>query len=525
MMTRRALAVLAALLSSSCSVVFGLESEQCSVDADCQSRGGEFLGSVCVAGYCRSPTQAVGCQSNSECAGTELCLDAHCTKITNADCPLVLAEENLRSESPIVFSIFAPIDELDPDNTVDIKNYRLALDEFAQELPGGPGGTHPFAGLVCNSRRTATAMPHVIEKVRVPAVLAGLSTGDLATSFQSMGKKNGVFFLSPYDADSTLTAIQDDSLIWSMLGSSTDLAPVYDPLMQRISSHLDAKEPLRVAIVEGEEVFELDLAEAVAASMKIDGVVANANPNFARYGISPTDNTKAVQTVQKLLTVHRPHVVISAAGDEFLTSVLPSLEQGWKAINGALPFPFYVLSMENRLSKWATEIVKANANDVSKRIVGVNYATAKDLGVKNAYLQRYAKQYPNDKDFEEFENHYDAAYFLLYSLVGAGNVATYTGADAARGMNRLLSGARVDVGPLGIANATAALQIPNAKISLFGTLGAPDFDPGTGTRISEGSVWCVKWEGAAAPTEVVDDVLRLDATKENLEGSFPCFAF
>lgn len=525
MKTHRVIAALLGLASSSCSLVFGLDSEQCSVDADCQSRGGEFADSVCVAGYCRSPTQALGCKSNSECNGTELCLDAHCIKVTNADCPLVLGEENLRSENPILFSIFAPIDELDPDNTVDIKNYRMAIDEFAAELPGGPAGTHPFAGLVCNSRRTTTAMPHVVEKVHVPAILAGLATDDLAKSFQNVGKKGGVFFLSPYDADSTLTAIQDDSLIWNILGSSVHLASVYDPLMQRIASHLNAAEPLRVALVEGAETFELDLAEAVSASMKIDGVVANANPNFVRYGVSPTDATLAVQAVQQLLTVHRPHVILSAAGDEFLASVVPSLEQGWKAVNGTLPFPFYVLSMENRLSEKTEELVQASLNDLGGRLLGVNYAAAEDPSVKQAYLQRFAKKYPSDKNFADFENHYDAMYFLLYSFVGAGNVATYSGADVARGMNRLLSGPRIDVGPLGIGSGTAALQIPNTKISLYGALGPPDFDAGTGSRISQGSVWCLEWKGAAALPVMHDDVLRLDATKKTLEGDFPCFAF
>jgi len=512
--------MLFAALSSACTVVFEVEKEQCSTDDDCQDRGGEFADSVCVAGFCRGLATPTGCQSNAECTGTQMCIEQECTKITNLDCPMVINEQNLRSETPIVYSIFSPIDGLDPDNTVDIKNYKLAIEEFERELPGGPDGLHPFAALICDSRKTETAMPHAIEKVRVPAVVAGLSTDDLTTSFEKVGRPNGVFFLSPYDADSTLTSIKDDSLIWHMLGSAADLAPAYVPLMTRIESHLAAAEPLRVAMVEGNEIFELDLADAVAGTMKIGGVVANANPSFARYEISPEDPTKAALVVQKLLTQHRPHVIISAAGEDFMNTVLYPVEQGWNAVNPGLSPPFYVLSMENRFSGQLVNLVKAKGSSFQSRLLGINYASAEDLTLKQAYLQRYGKMYPNDTDYEGYENHYDTIYFLLYSFIAAGDVPSYTGSDLARGITRLLSGPRIDVGPLRIPDGTAALQPANTKISLFGTFGPPDFDAGNGARRSKGSVWCITLD-----PKPVDDVLRLDDTEETLVGDFPCFAF
>jgi hypothetical protein len=460
-----------------------------------------------------------------------MCIEKECTKITNADCPMVIGEEHLRSDAPAVYAIFSPIDEIDPGNSVDIKNYQLAYDEFERELPGGPGGEHPFAALVCNSRNTETAMPHAIEKVHVPAVVAGLSTDDFVTSFESVGKPNGVFFLSPYDADSTLTAINDDSLIWHMLGSAADLASAYGPLMARIEAYLARSEPLRVALVEGEEIFELDLADAMSATMPIDGVIANENASFKRYSISPIDKTKAPVVVNKLLLEQKPDVIISAAGDEFIATVMFSVEQGWQTTNPGKPPPFYVMSMENRYSQQLIEMVKANATKplsnesdrLQRRILGVNYASAKDTTLKEAYLQRYSKAYPSDTNYEAYENHYDTIYYLHYSFVGAGNVGTYAGSDLARGIKRLLSGQEIDVGPLPISDGTAALQLPNASISLYGTLGPPDFNPGTGARKSEGSVWCITPPGPTLSPKPLDDVLRLDDTKQELVGDFTCF--
>jgi hypothetical protein len=154
------------------------------------------------------------------------------------------------------------------------------------------------------------------------------------------------------------------------------------------------------------------------------------------------------------------------------------------------------------------------------RVLGVNHASAKDPTLQAAYLQRFKKAFPDAADYIGYENFYDAMYYLLYAFVGAGNVATYGGADVARGFKRLLSGLRVDVEPLQIANGTAALQNPNATIELHGVMGPPNFDPGSGARHSEGSVWCVN-----ANMQYADDVLRLDEAKTALEGDFPCYAF
>src|SRR4029079_8997303 len=149
-----------------------------------------------------------------------------------------------------------------------------------------------------------------------------------------------------------------------------------------------------VALVEGEEIFELDLADAMSATMPIDGVIANESASFKRYSISPTDKTKAPIVVKKLLLEQKPDVIISAAGDEFIATVMYSVEQGWQTTNPGQPPPFYVLSMENRYSQQLIEMVKANATKqlsnesdrLQRRILGVNYASAKDITLKEAYL-------------------------------------------------------------------------------------------------------------------------------------------
>jgi hypothetical protein len=504
-----------AALTTSCSALFTLDDEQCSTTDDCRSRQGAFADSFCFEGYCKSVGQTTGCSSNAQCGGTELCLDQECITITNTACPMVFGEANLRAESPIVFAILAPFNTA-PLGVLEIQNYKLAFDEFAQELPGGPGGKHPFAALLCN-KDDATASTHAIEKVGVSSVLAQLESDEIVASFQSSGKQQGVFYLTPHDADSSVTVIPDDSLIWSMLGSSTDLAPVYKPLMARVEAHLALPQPVKVALVENDELFELDLANAISNTMTIGGMPANQSPGFSRHAIAASDPSKAQQVVAKLLTEIQPDVIISAAAEEFVTNVLWPVEQAWDAVVGT-QHPFYILSLENLFSGSLYAKIDAKP-ELRTRITGVNYATAKDQTLLDAYLQRFKKAYPETPDYDSSENYYDAMYFLLYAYAAAGDVGTYTGADVSRGMKRLLSGQRVDVGPEGIPAGVAYLQVPNSQIALYGTLGPPDFDAGTGARISEGSVWCVADTG-----EPLSDVLRLDDGGE-LVGDFPCFDF
>jgi hypothetical protein len=90
-------------------------------------------------------------------------------------------------------------------------------------------------------------------------------------------------------------------------------------------------------------------------------------------------------------------------------------------------------------------------------------------------------------------------------------------------MKRLIGGStRHNIGRRGIVPAVQALN--TGTISLWGTLGAPDFDPITGTRSMPGSVWCV-----GSDNSIQADVLRYradpggDADLATLEGTFSCF--
>jgi hypothetical protein len=89
-----------------------------------------------------------------------------------------------------------------------------------------------------------------------------------------------------------------------------------------------------------------------------------------------------------------------------------------------------------------------------------------------------------------------------------------------QGMRRLITGPRRDIGPNGIDSVIERLSDPDAILSLYGTLGEPEYHLPTGARVAYGSVWCVDDD-----YDVVFDALRYDEYTGELSGTFPCFEF
>jgi hypothetical protein len=100
-------------------------------------------------------------------------------------------------------------------------------------------------------------------------------------------------------------------------------------------------------------------------------------------------------------------------------------------------------------------------------------------------------------------------------------VPEITGADIARGMQRVVAGTRdIDVGPTHIPEGFQALNA-GGTIRLNGTMGPSDFDPGVGARRGSGSVYCYLRQGSTVTIEY--DVLRYDRDSGELVGELPCF--
>jgi hypothetical protein len=393
-------------------------------------------------------------------------------------------------------------------------------------------------------------MVHLQSDLNVPAVVAPLNSVALKTMFtnDAHGNGNNTFVINPFSWDSTLTSLTTDGLLWHMLGQPSDNDTAYAALMSRVEPYArslqnlgattDGGAPLRVATVTAKATVTQDLAAAALKVMRWNGQSSDQNFTAGLYmdvslesilNSTPLGNIDVSAAVTSLLAF-KPNVIVSFASLEFV-KLLQNYELNLDSGYPSNPRPFYFVSPYNAGSQqtlvWIGPDTNAMAEAKRTRVAGINFASAADPTELHKYETRFLAV-PNPPSALGRENYYDAMYFAVYSVVGAGAVPTLSGLDVAQGMPRLLSGVTYTMGPADTGNITGALGSgPRSTISLLGTLGPPNFNRGTGSRTGEGSVYCISGGVDAGVASYLYDAIRLtpaaDGGAPSFGGPLPCY--
>jgi hypothetical protein len=226
-----------------------------------------------------------------------------------------------------------------------------------------------------------------------------------------------------------------------------------------------------------------------------------------------------------------PDIVISTAGEAVTENdgIIERLESRWGGAAGpGKERPYYILSPFNAgdtgivQSFILSAITEPNAfdPDAAGRFLGLSAASAEDQTLQNEFGAKLREAHPNQGAIDDTGNYYDAVYFLAYALYGSENPRSPTGPEAARGLGRLISGAPLNATPDQIDDVFERLSEPGATLSLYGTLGAPDFDPETGVRRATPSVFCFEAVGNVILPRI--DVLRYQGGEFVGETPYPC---
>ncbi|MFZ5896498.1 MAG: hypothetical protein ACOY0T_35920 [Myxococcota bacterium] len=462
----------------------------------------------------------------------------------------------LRAKSPILLGGFASMANAQaPAETLAVINWDLAFDELNDKtlggLPVGSGGElRPVLGLICQGKTTdvTPAMGHLTGNIKVPAILSTLSPDNLndawlytrTPDYMAAGAQP-VFFMSTGSADLRLANLKDDGLVWHMLGDPRVLTAPIVALVKRIEPLLQAKrkanyqvtgkdnpdaagnEPLRVTLVLNDDATMKDIAEVLTTPdsehpetlLTFNGVSA-IDPDNAPYFRRVTIESARLHTQPNVapalesLTNEPPHLVIAIATSEFPQMVVPNTETTWGKAGSASEGwmrPYYVMSHfiynTTQLQTVAAQF-SSQTPPLNMRTLGVNYALAQDPQAKalyQSYLSRLRASYQGalSDSLDGTENYYDGAYSLFYALTAAAAARSNpAGGDIREGLTERVfstssSAVKVDIGPTNIAGTVSKLTGDFLyRMSLFGTMGAPNFDRLSGTRISATSAWCVQ---------------------------------
>jgi hypothetical protein len=485
------------------------------------------------------------CETNADCAtlshGTPYrCLPSShsCVQLTNDACPLSYGEE-WEDPNAVYFGAFAALNPVRPEDNSILWAHRLALQELNGDgiggVPDGPGGARrPLVMIVCNNANdeVEAGVQHLVEDLQVPAVLATLKPGDLRRAYENkLGRDT--FFLSPVAVTSAVVTEEDDGHIWNLLGQPSDFAPTYAALLSRAEAYvrkqrqLDADVPLNVALVTTGDAFDSELANAITPELAINGKAATADTeHFVRFELPPAPDAVAEAAA---IGDFQPDIVVSAASESFLmkNGVQEQLEGNWAEYSypaDPKPGPFYILSPYNAgnlvplQGRIAGRLDAQPSLQEQQRYVGVSIAAAADSSLQNAYAVRLISAF--DKALTDTANYYDAVYYLAFAMRGADQPNGLTGSGIARGMKRLLEGPRFQLGPSSASQVFAALAKPGVTVDIESTLGPPGFDPATGVRAVEGSVFC--FSRTKNTTSALFDQLRYSPSKKGLIGDLSC---
>jgi hypothetical protein len=433
-----------------------------------------------------------------------------CIPLKHKECKLVYEEESLKTSNDVILvGAFAPLDNNTPEVDTVLQSYHLALNEIMSYTRGAVGfgknsPDRPFVIVACQSdgaELLSESFDFLAKTLKVPVIVTNQKSEDLEEQVSRLISEDAKpMFLSPNSSDPNLAAMNDEGLLWHMLGSPIDFAPAYKKLIDIQASRVTGGEARILTVVNDVRAME-QIADVIEKTLKVNGLStteASAVGTYRRVSIESQDlhsnDADTSKIVPAILQV-RPNVIVFLAGPEVIQPGIIDTEGGWQAY-GLDEAPQYVLSHHLFNNRELSDKLYALTGSES-RIYGVNFAGAKDPTLYNRYISSLKAKYPEAYK-PSYENYYDAANFAMLSIIGkARNVPTsqITGRLVVEGFKRLIdkNAPKYDLTPDILPNlSTNILEADtDATVYLTGTLGEPNYDLQTGTRRDDSAVWCI----------------------------------
>lgn len=504
---------------------------QCRTDADCVAIGAaedrcDLEQRVCVA----SATEQLRAPARSDCeAGAASlldCAEGTCAAPLSSDCDCL--EGAWDDPDALVVGVIEPLTMGSRSGqTVRVpyvprweQTLSLGLEEWARELPLGrlERSRRPLALLRCNSNdelfRARRAMAHLTERAHAPVVITLSDKDTEAIRYQAERQATTVIcstcFSRPPEPHGPGTVWQ----IAPPLVAQARLAAfrVTDALRERERLvGVDAEPPTVVSLSQNYPGINEFVAE-VGRLLDLEG-------GYQQVAIQ-TPDPQAEEIVQpavaRAVIETRPRVIFVGMDSDFTTYYLRLIENGWPESE---PRPAYVLSYLNQELGLLEEIVGGN-DDLRRRISGTGWWSDAEVALNRQRLEeRFQQRRMQRLDQTQFG--YDAFYTAAYAISWADPRVPLDGAGVALGLDHLLSGDALHVGPGSIRSALAQLAA-GQDMDLTGSSGQLDWDATSRVPQSDVTLWCLgrSNEGSLQLIDSAGPVWH--AQNDEITGSYAC---
>jgi len=498
------IALLGAAFLAHCNVVVDTSTEQCSTDEDCARKGPGFASTVCTAQkICGSSPCATNAQCTERLGVQGYCRpDRTCTRVFTAECTEIVPADALSKEEVILAGFMGPVQGPFASYGTPLRQgAALALDEIEVRNNGVPGvdgaPRRHLAMLVCHDnrdddqskQRPINVARHLVENVQVPIII-GPSYSKITTDVTTeVTAPAGVLNISPSATDPAIAGIDEWGLIWRTVPSDLiqvdALAPLFLLAMDTLykTGAIKADEPPRVGYAVRQDSYGRGISDEFLGRFPEGGDRRSWGYNVG----DAIDWDKAAGEIVQF----RPHLFLGFSTTEFVTELLPRIEQRW---GSTLPQLHYLLPEGPRVDELLAEVKKKP--DLAGRILGTAPGARRSrlfFGFRDRFQLAFRQEPGNLAEFA-----YDAAYLFAYAVAGAKKQKP-TGAELADALRRMSCPDKtlVEANPVNFLDGSRAAAAD--CVNFDGASGSLDFDNATGEAPSDIALWCPGQDVAGNP--------------------------
>jgi ABC-type branched-subunit amino acid transport system substrate-binding protein len=531
---------LAAALAPGCSLVVNSDADQCETSADCDSKGGAFVGAVCT----RDRTCLAVCSTNHGCTeaigGPAICVKENkkCAPLLSQDCKTILQEPNAidRDDAVVVGILMPQTGENAASMKPRVNSMELARRQISNSASGLPGATvgaprRPLVLLSCtDADDPVRAARHLAEVVRVPAIIGPAFSGVTNTVANQVTIPRGVLIISPSATSPSLTNLTDNGLVWRTAPSDVLQATAMIQLVEkevepavRKALALTMTDKIKLAVVHKGDPYGEGLGGALFTGLKYNGVTPAANKDSGLYlQINYGDPQKVADISANYkkavdeIVAFKPHVLITVGTTEAVTEIFANVEAKWTETKYK---PRHIVADGLQVPELLTKV--GTNDELRLRVFGTIGAAT------GPTYERFVNNYNLEKDFagttpdSYSAGAYDATLLVSFAIAGAGNKllkGSVINDGLKKTVNKSSAAIAIEADPSNINKAFELM--PGGGIDYIGASGPLDFDTSTGEAPADIQIWCIR--NNMGKTSFAPSSLYFSAASGSLQGTLSC---
>ena len=495
-----------------CSVIVGSGAVQCETTIDCVNRGFP-ADAVCTTDkICVGPSVG-SCTNNAQCISQNGGKASICSRASGSPvCVPVLTKECTQTYGPIerddaivVGSVLSLTGVNASTGVASLNGALLAQEEIANTVVGLPPTEsgkppRPIAIVACDDLSDGTvaqrAAQHLVD-LGVPAIMGPAFSGLCNSVVNNVTIPKKTLVISASATSAALSGISP--YFWRTSPSDVFQAIPLEKSINELEDAYKTKYALpqttkiKLAIGYKDDSYGQGLYNTITKTLKLNGFPI-ADPSNAtlfkplQYPAAAADQAKIVSDLVAFL----PNVVALFGTNETVSAIMTKLEAAWPSANTTRPLYLFADGGE------VPELLDAcKGNDGLRTRIRGSVPGAKSA-LFNQFSIRYNGKFSKSADIFGAAGSYDSVYLLAYSIATLGTKPV-DGTGVAAGLNQMVGGTKLEVGPANIKSAFAALGVTGGKIDIDGASGPLNFDLALHEAPSDIDIWCVGKDGGGNP--------------------------